>query len=442
MKKRILSVLILCALTLALAGCGGKTESPAPTSESTESAETPTTQESEDAAAADEKQEQTEAATIATAESTAEIAEEEPPREIKNITKYKSFGNGTLFFEIDNTGYVYDILENKMYDYDTKELKDIYYACGKLVADGDTTITNLETMKAYEGKRLLIDDPNYQLMAYNAVYSVKEDFDGNVYSFGILGSNGEWVLPMSSEYAVCDLLKSSLNSLTVNKVTSSFVIFNTRSGAKYCYDYKTNEMLERGNSCYWAFDNYLLLATSIDAGRNFYSVYNTKTKETTKLDGEFSFYCIAREHCIELNGTDNRFTIIGSSGNILNYDLSGYNINVGDILDATEDYIVFAAKNTDGDTYTIILDKNGNRVVDPIEATSSTFPSIYGDYVIYTSSNYIVNCKTGEMKTYSDDSLRLEEIDLTSGKLLMKSDGAYYLADLADPETLINPFEQ
>lgn len=45
------------------------------------------------------------------------------------------------------------------------------------------------------------------------------------------------------------------------------------------------------------------------------------------------------------------------------------------------------------------------------------------------------------MKTYSDDSLRLESFDPTSGKLIMKSDGNYYLADITDPETLINPFE-
>ena len=66
---------------------------------------------------------------------------------------------------------------------------------------------------------------------------------------------------------------------------------------------------------------------------------------------------------------------------------------------------------------------------------------IYGDYVINTYADYIVNCKTGEMKTYSDDSLRLEGFDSTSGKLIMESDGYYYLADITDPETLINPFE-
>lgn len=34
-----------------------------------------------------------------------------------------------------------------------------------------------------------------------------------------------------------------------------------------------------------------------------------------------------------------------------------------------------------------------------------------------------------------------ESFDPTSGKLLVVSDGNYYLADITDPETLINPFE-
>ena len=446
MKKRILSVLILCALTLALAGCGGKTESPAPTSESTESAEPPTTQEGEDAAAAaDEKQEQTKAATIATAESTAEIVEEEPPREIKNITNYNSFRFGTLFFEIDNTDYVYDVLENKMYDYDSEKLGNIYYACGKLATDGKAT-TNLETMETYDAQFMYYE--YFGLKTYNPVYSVKEDFDGNTYSFGVIGSNGEWVLPMSTEYSVCELLKST-KYLSVYKTTSSFVVLCDSSYNFYSYNYKTDETVEldnllKSNGYVYFIGSYALLLDDYSFSDGQYihacSLYNIETNETTKLDGTYVDF-EPLDSSVLLKGLDeSTIFILDSQGNIHDYDLSEYNVRR--MFNVTENYIVFAAKNTDGDTYTIILDKNGNRVVDPIKGASSTVPSIYGDYVIYTSSNYIVNCKTGEMKTYSDDSLSLEEFDSTSGKLLMKSDGAYYLADLADPETLINPFEQ
>ena len=434
--KKIVSMALIAALIVSAAGCGEK--APAETTAKTET----TTAATETVKETTAKEEAVEETTTTAAETTTEATTEAPPREIKNITKYKSFGNGTLFFEIGNTGYVYDILENKMYDYDSKELKNIDYACGKLVAD-DKKIANLETMETYDAE-LLYYKPSW-FSTYNPVYSVKEDFDGNVYSFGILGSNGEWVLPMSTEYAVCDLLKSN-KYLYANQATASFVVFSF-GDVHYFYNYKTYEIIELDNAGYWGFvDNYVILY-DYDGQYKYNRIYNTNTKETTELGGEYNYYKEC-DNCIWLcNQKDvrdgiNNGIILDSKGNVLDYDLSEY--NGYKIIDATEDYIVFAAKNTDGDEYTIILDKNGNRVVDPIKtkySPSSDDMRIYGDYVINTNSRYIVNCKTGEMKTYSDDNLSIEAFDKDSGMLLMKSDGAYYLADPADPDTLLNPFE-
>lgn len=66
---------------------------------------------------------------------------------------------------------------------------------------------------------------------------------------------------------------------------------------------------------------------------------------------------------------------------------------------------------------------------------------IYSDYIINTDSKYIINGKTGEMKRYSDGNLRVFGFDSNSGKLIMYDNYNYYLADITDPETLINPFE-
>lgn len=436
MKQKILSAILVSAVILSMTGCGGAqpTEIPNNSQESEVTAST--------TSATTEKQEQT---TTAATTTTTEPVKEEPPREIKNITKYNSFENGTLFFEIGNTGYVYDVLENKMYDYDSTELKNLDYACGKLVTDCKTT-TNLETMKAYDVKLFESYDGfggGPRLDTYNPVYSVKEDFDGNVYSFGILGSNGEWILPMSTEYSVCDLLKSN-KYLYANMATSSFVVFSVGYD-HYFYNYKTDEMVELDNPGYWSFaDNYVILY-DYDYDYKYNRIYNTNTKETIELGGEYN-HLTGRANCVCLTnrGDCDNSVILDDKGNVLDYDLSEYIVNNYGILDATEDYIVFSAKNTDGDTYVIILDNNGNRIVDPIRETSRTnFDDIciYGNYVIDTYSEYIVNCKTGEMKTYSDENLSLEGFDSTSGKLIMKSDGNYYLADPSDPETLINPFE-
>lgn len=121
------------------------------------------------------------------------------------------------------------------------------------------------------------------------------------------------------------------------------------------------------------------------------------------------------------------------------------------IYDATEDYILFSAENPNGNRYTLITDKSGKRIVDPIEGANIYRDSqnncrayIRGDYAICLLSNgggYIVNCKTGKVKTYSDDKISIEAFDKDSGMLLMKSDGAYYLAAPSDPDTLLNPFE-
>ena len=143
-----------------------------------------------------------------------------------------------------------------------------------------------------------------------------------------------------------------------------------------------------------------------------------------------------------------QWAIIDSCCSLLDFDLSEYSVET--IYDATEDYILFSAVNPNGNYYTLIMDKNGKSIVDPIKG-ADIYRShekyrayIRGDYAICLLSSgggYIVNCKAGEVKTYSDDNLSIEAFDKDSGMLLMKSDGAYYLADPSDPDTLLNPFE-
>lgn len=449
MKQKILSVLLFSAMILSMAGCGG-TQSADPNengSETSQEDEVVTSTVSETTTA---EQEQTENETTTT-----EPVEEEPPKEILKISDYESFENGTFHFKINKTGYVYDILENKMYSYNPYELENNDTACGKLIAD-DKTITNLETMENYDVKPF--DYTGLCLDKYNPVYSVKEDFDGNVYSFGILGSNGEWVLPMSSDYAICDLLKSrTIETWSELIATSSFVSFEANH-SYYYYNYKTNEIKEfeshNSERCFHFMDNFILYKENRN---NDFSLYNTKTGNTTVLDSMSDLYC--SENCTVLSNITHYssesyiFTIIDSNGNILDYDLSDYNTTPANICDATEDYIVFIAENADNAYYVVILDKDGNRVIDPIKISdyyiSNSNLHIYGDYIVYAyyyDKSFIVNCKAGETKIYTnhrkpEDSIMLIDFDSYSGKLLIKSDGNYYLADVSDPDTLINPFE-
>jgi len=157
-------------------------------------------------------------------------------------------------------------------------------------------------------------------------------------------------------------------------------------------------------------------------------VYNTQTGETKILDGigsEDSYFDIYNANEIfTIHNRDHanniyQMAIIDSNCNALDFDLSEYSVQT--IWDATEDYILFTAVNPNGNYYTLIT-------------------YFKGDYAIL-SPKHIINCKTGEVKTYADDKISIEAFDKDSGMLLMKSDGAYYLADPSDPNTLLNPFE-
>lgn len=217
-----------------------------------------------------------------------------------------------------------------------------------------------------------------------------------------------------------------------------FIVFD--SSPVYIYKYKTDEILE--------FDNpYLYMPTFLENdillpldNKNYTckGIYNINTKETIELDDGYNWVGDGKD-CIWFSN-DNNDIIIDSNGNVLDLDYGLSEYNLSSLYDLSVDYIVFLAKNTDGDEYTIILDKDGNRVIDPIKGSrNSDYMNIYGDYIVYAKydDSFIVNCKTGEIK----NDIYIEKFDPDSGKLLIKSDGNYYLADVSDPDTLINPFE-
>ena len=92
------------------------------------------------------------------------------------------------------------------------------------------------------------------------------------------------------------------------------------------------------------------------------------------------------------------------------------------------------------DVYTIILDKDGNRVVEPFINTYGGNFVMIGDYVM--NGSRIINCKTGEIKEWADDyAYEIFNFFPEAEKLFVTFDGAYYIVDVSDPETLINPFE-
>ena len=361
-------------------------------------------------------------------------------------------------FDINNDYHVYNAVDNKMYELSGDiTARDIDYINGKIITTGtsyNNEIYNIETGETYDFKPA----GNRELKLKSIpVYKVEESFDGDTLYFGIIDNNGEWVLPLSADYAVCktDHFDISSNSVSVVGENDSYLFFKLGE-AVYAYDYKNDKLLSAEDlNCskiinpdykYAQGNNLLLQSYKADNKKNI-GVYNTQTGETKILDGigsENSYFDIYNANEIfTIHNRDHannicQMAIIDSNCNALDFDLSEYSVQT--IWDATEDYILFTAVNPNGNYYTLITDKNGKCIVDPIEGAYRDSSYFKGDYAIL-SPKHIINCKTGEVKTYADDKISIEAFDKDSGMLLMKSDGAYYLADPSDPDTLLNPFE-
>lgn len=458
MKKRILCVSLIAALIVSAAGCGEKApaETTAKTETTTETVKETTAKET---AANESLIEET-----TTAETTTEATTEAPPKEVEKIKDYKLFQHGCLVFDINNDYHVYNAVDNKMYELSGDiTARDIDYINGKIITTGtyNDEIYNIETGETYDFKPAGNRDLKLKSIP---VYKVEESFDGDTLYFGIIDNNGEWVLPLSADYAVCktDYFEITFNMDTVGENDSYLFI---DYGEIYAYDYKNDKLLSAEDlNCkeilypeykYVPGNNLLLYKVG---DKSNIGVYNTQTGETKifdEIDSKDSLGIINNNEIFiiinydyDYEGFIYQWAIIDSCCSLLDFDLSEYSVEM--IYDATEDYILFSAVNPNGNRYTLITDKNGKRIVDPIEGADIYYSQnnyrayIRGDYAICLLSSgdgYIVNCKTGEVKTYSDDNLSIEAFDKDSGMLLMKSDGAYYLADPSDPDTLLNPFE-
>ena len=465
--KKIVSVSLIAALIVSAAGCGEKApaETTAKTETTTAATETVNETTAKETAADESLTEET-----TTAESTTEATTEAPPKEVEKIKDYKLFQHGCLVFDINNDYHVYNAVDNKMYALSGDiTARDIDHINGKIITTGTyhNEIYNIETGETYDFKAA----GNTELKLKSIpVYKVEKSFDGDTLYFGIIDNNGDWVLPLSADYAVCktDYFDISSNSVNVVGEHDTYLLINYGESI-YAYDYKNDKLLSVEDlNCkeilypeykYVPGNNLLLYKVG---DKSNIGVYNTQTGETKifdEIDSKDSLGIINNNEIFiiinydyDYEGFIYQWAIIDSCCSLLDFDLSEYSVEM--IYDATEDYILFSAVNPNGNRYTLITDKNGKRIVDPIEGADIYQDSqrgviyykayIRGDYAICLLSSgdgYIVNCKAGEIKTYADDKISIEAFDKDSGMLLMKSDGAYYLADPSDPDTLLNPFE-
>ena len=413
MKKRILSVLVMSALILSMTACGTSTDAP----EATEATGVTTT------AAEEEK---TEAETEAPAETEETTTTTEAPKEVQKITskpEIHSISDRCMIFEQDGTTYVYNIADNKMYTTD----EEIYKANGCVAQTSSYNIYNLETKETYDAK--LFNDR--YLTDYIPVYKIEESFEGTTYMFGIIDKNGDWALPLSADYEICKLKMKS----DIYEATESMVYINR----DIVYDWRTDTLLTSndfgGKSFINYYNNSILLGEYIDKDGTYRNIekYDMLTKETTSLyDGNAYVYIY--------NGTMIRDEVSGKTlildRNLdIVCDASDYNVSY--VQKISDNYVTFLATNDAGNDYAIMLDKNGNKIVEPFMSNSLIYT--VNDYAMFINAKKItkiINCKTGEM---TDCNYELYSVN--TGTIVVESEGAYYIADISDPDTLINPFE-
>ncbi|MGN0618290.1 MAG: hypothetical protein ACI4J7_04635 [Ruminiclostridium sp.] len=427
------ALIALLAAVMCLSGCGAKTET-AETEAATTTKAAETTTKAE-----------TEATTTAVETTEATTTTEAPPKEFPKLKTYNNFENGCMTFYNDNQAYALNLVDKKIYKYDNKSVK-VSFVGGNIASTYEDGVYNFATgeMNEYEILNYL-----HVFSDYNPVYKIDESFDGNVCYFGVMDRNGEMVLPLSSEYVICKQIEENESGLYY---CSDSLCYDAERYANKIINYKDNKVYntkDMGYMCCLSVsgDNALIGNWS---GKYYTDVakLNTKTGEITPIfenaGNKYDYrYMTGYKHGMTFASSEKGAVILDRDYNVMNYDLSAYYVLA--VYDCTENYVLFASNNDKGDRYIIILDKDGNRVIEPVKGEGGRNSYICGDYVVIidmSKKDYIIDLKTGDIRVFEDkNTYDIEKFDVDSGFMLVKAGKGYYLADPADPDTLINPLE-
>lgn len=456
MKKRILSALLTSTLVMSMTACGGNAPSEAQSQTSENNSGTSAVTSESSTSSADTESSAPEATTSATSETTTTVPETPVvPEELPVLNVEPALVmNGSMAFKHDGKNYVYNITENELYEteYDVSEIS-VLKGCVAVVGDvsfyefndTDAFVVNLKTGEQYADVRPF--NNNDWSGSYLTVGTLEESFSGNtVSSIGILNCKGEWVLPLSSDYAACKI--DDIDKTKYVYQNGEFIAFIVGSG--FIYDI-ANDRLVDYVSILSVTDDRILIFDNYDDTKGTHELYNydISTGEKTYIcESSYPFYKKTPTCHASTKDLDGAYKVFDQNYNLLEHDLSGYDIPDDEIRGANEDTIVFNSISEEGGIYTIILNKDGSYVCEPYKYDRQT-EGVYNAYfsenkiiLKYNKTNdRIIDRNTGEI-TNLDDSFEIVDYDTKNNLMLVKTNGAYYLADPEDPETFINPFER
>ena len=376
------------------------------------------------------------------------------------ITRYYINNYGTGVFEFtadDKKRYVYNITENKLIELGENN-SGITCAMGNILY-----LRNIDSNKIIDAKSqevvLQSGEDGYiirdvsEVRGKILVTKLEDGFSGNKLFIGIMNSKGEWDNQLT-EISIDKITASRLNGYEFRLLGDNVLMLSGKDSYIYSLSKKVISPVKYPDNVN-PHDSMWSFAIWNKAGNQaIINAYNQSKKgyEVFCFDDSAEFRAIY-SYNDGFNYSDNGFNYISNDGiyvkdkkiyTLINpktseviggFDLSEYNFN--NMYSLNEKWIVFSARNPDGVLYTIILDKDGNFVVDPIKESGRFSPYICNDCVIL-NSNTIVNCNTGEVKT-TDYTIERGYVDY--GLIVVRADNNYYLVKPSEPDKLINPFE-
>lgn len=453
--KKIVSMALIAALIVSAAGCGEKApaETTAKTEAATETVKETTAKETAADAAGENSAEET-AETTAEAEVTTTTAPEETSEYAGlSMSNPISFDNGSLYFEASNgTKYLYQVAENKIYEINDDWTRINY---NNLFKTGDmiwvwywetgrptcycvvNAATNEVMYKEGNDDDLIFRNINPET-GRMLVTKVEEGFSGNSISIGVMNNKGEWENPLT-EFSIDGVKTDELNNY-IYTLMGDYVLLSGES-MSYIYSFKDNKISEIEGFGYYMAAKWDIHYDKV-IGRNHGGILIIdSTGESKQIyqyeSGYYGFTCEIYFIGDGIVINDGKYTVLSADDyKDMGFNLSEYNVR--GIHDVEENVIAFYARNPDGDTYTIIMNKDGSFVTEPFKTKNVTDVTLCGDYAIIKSTKTLLNCKTGESKTIGNVG---DWVDDKTGMVTVEEDGEWYLVDLSDPDTLLNPFE-
>lgn len=484
MKKRILSAILVSALVLSMAGCNGETPTSEPVSQQSQTSTSENKEQSSSTSEAVSSESTSSESTSASSSSentststnsesipsASSSSENNPSGSSSSSSKPVSSSSSTstkpvvptnqpsivrCYFEdgrmspdnwtntwhfetSDKQHYAYNLAEKKIYK--LGELTGTAVrTMGQLVYYYDPAGYKTYIQNASTQQTVLPSSEGYRIVGFCwgidriLVTKVEKGFSGNKLLIGVMNSKMEWVYPLTEiplEYLYSDFDLYGDKLLIRGYDMEQLYIFSFKDSS--ITPFSTDDWCNwRDSIWHWHFSRDKILLSFWARYDGFWCFDNTSENGVhyDKYD-ELIGYTPSGNIVTK---KDNKYYVLDDKTmKELDFDLSAYNVSY--IKDATKDRIMFTAYNPNGDEYTIIMNKDGSLVTEPILGDQGI--SFCDDNAIL-KSNTIINCKTGQTTKVDYE---IKQVYSAYGMMVVYSGSNYYLVKPSEPDKLLSPF--